>query len=80
LRQPEPRAQTPFAPLHLARIGLMVVAGQVQQAVQNEHLQFACEGVTLLGGLAARRLHADRQIALFLVFLLVLGKIRSGEG
>jgi hypothetical protein len=35
LRQAEPLAQTPLAPLHLAGIGFVIVSGQVQQAVQD---------------------------------------------
>jgi hypothetical protein len=38
LRQAQPCAEQTFPPGHFALIGLMVVAGQVEQSVQDQHL------------------------------------------
>jgi len=63
LRQMQSGAQEPLAARHLPRVGLMVVAGQVQQAVQNENLDFGGERMVLLARLAQGRGHADGQVA-----------------
>jgi hypothetical protein len=80
LRQAEPRAQTAFPPLHLAGIGFVIVSGQVQQAVQDEDFQFGRQGVSLLDGLAKRRLHADGHVAFFLVLDEIRGRERKNVG
>jgi len=41
----------------------VVVAGEVEQAVEDEDLQFAGEGVALIGGLAAGGFNADGEVA-----------------
>ncbi len=62
-RQPQLRAQIPLAPPHLARIGFMVVSGQVQQPVKHQHLATQSPASAPARRLPNRRLHADRHIA-----------------
>ena len=38
LWQPQPRPQQPLPPRHSARVGLVIVTGQVQQPMQHQHL------------------------------------------
>jgi hypothetical protein len=63
LRQFELGSQHAFAASHLAVVDLVVVAGEVQQPVQNEDFDFRRERMTLLGCLAERRGHADGKVA-----------------
>jgi hypothetical protein len=51
---------------HRAIICLVIVAREMQQPMQHEYFQLARQRMPLLPGLLSRRLHADRQIALFL--------------
>jgi hypothetical protein len=59
LRQGKPGAKLAFAAGHLALIGLMIVSGQMEQAVENEHLDLRGERMALLDGLTERGGHAD---------------------
>src|SRR5579863_4375986 len=61
--QTEQRAQPPFPPRHLADVGLVIVSGKVKKAVKEQNLDLKRHGMTMLGSLAARRRHADGQIA-----------------
>ncbi len=63
LRELELGAELALAEGHLARVGLVVVAGKVEKAVQNEHLDFGGKRMALLDGLFERRGNADGQIA-----------------
>jgi hypothetical protein len=77
MRQPELCAQLALAALHLARVGFMVVACEVQESVKNQDSQLNRESVTLLGCLATRRVDADGHIACD--FFPVLDWICGGE-
>lgn len=63
LRKAELCTQLTLAARHPALIGFVVVAGQVQQPVQDEHLDLRRERVALHGGLARCPGHTDGQIA-----------------
>jgi hypothetical protein len=63
LRESEFGAEEALAAGHLAGVGLVVVAGQVQQTVENKHLDFSGERVALFGCVAQRRGDADGEIA-----------------
>jgi hypothetical protein len=61
--QAEAGAKQLLTPSHFAVVDLVVVSGQMKQAVENQHLQFTGERVALLGGLSPGRVHADGQVA-----------------
>ncbi len=56
-------AEKTFAAGHLAGVGFVIVAGEVEQAVQDEDLDFGGERVALFRCLAARGGDADGQVA-----------------
>jgi hypothetical protein len=63
LRQPQLCAQKPLAARHFAVVGLVIVTGQMQQPMQNQHLDLDSQRMLLLLGLAQRGGHAHGQIA-----------------
>jgi hypothetical protein len=63
LRQAELGAQCPLATGHLARVGLVVITGEVEHTVKDEHLDFDGKRMALPGGLAECSGHADSKIA-----------------
>ena len=77
-RKTELSPQTRFFPRHLSRIGLMIVAGQVQQSVKDEDLDFSCQRMPLLRGLATRSWHADGKVAGELSYAPFARHIRIG--
>jgi hypothetical protein len=56
-------AQKAFAARHLAGIGFVIVASQVEQTMENEDLDLDSQGVALAAGLAEGGRHADGEIA-----------------
>jgi hypothetical protein len=48
---------------HLAGVGFVVVAGEMEEAVQDEHLDFDGQGVALASRLAERGGRADGEVA-----------------
>jgi hypothetical protein len=63
LRQSQPGMQRVFTSRHAARVGLMIVTGKVQKAVEDEHLELCSQGVAARSALAEGCLHTDRKIA-----------------
>jgi hypothetical protein len=59
----ESGAEEALAAGHLAGVGLMVVSGEVEQAVEDEDLDFGGEGVPLSCGLLAGGVDGDGQVA-----------------
>ena len=56
-------AEFSFAGGHLALVGLVVFAGEVEQAVEDEDLYFGVEGVVVGGGLAGGGVDGDGEVA-----------------
>jgi hypothetical protein len=79
LRQTELRSQCALATSHAARIGFVIVARQVEQAVEHQYLKLCFEGVAAHRALPPRRLHADSQIARNFLFFLVLELLLGWE-
>ena len=77
LGEAEACAELLFAAGHFAVVGFVVVAGEMEETMEDEDLQFTGEGVALIGGLAAGGFHADGQIAGH--FFLALDEILGGE-
>jgi len=63
LGQPEACSEQALAAAHLSRVGFVVVAGKVEQAVKHEHLDFCRERVALFRGLAQGGGDADSEVA-----------------
>jgi hypothetical protein len=63
LGKTEAGAELTLAAGHFAIVGFVVLSGQMEKSVEDEDLQLAGEGVALVGGLAAGRVHADGQVA-----------------
>jgi hypothetical protein len=63
LGKAEASAEELLAAGHSAAIGFVVVAGQVQEAVQDEDFDFGGKRMALFGSLAERRGYADGHIA-----------------
>jgi hypothetical protein len=61
-RQSQPPAQDPLAPGHLSIVSLVIVAGQVEQPMQNQHLDLCRQGMSLFARLAHRGRHADSKV------------------
>ncbi len=61
--QPQLATQPRFFAMHRALVGLMVVACQVQQAMEKQHLDFHFERMTALLCLPERCFERDHQIA-----------------
>ena len=61
--QPDQRAHFDFQRVHLAFVGLVVVAEGVQDAVKDEIAYLGGEGVFLLRGLALRLVDGDDDVA-----------------
>ncbi len=57
------RAQSLLAAVHLAGIGFVVVAGEVDKGVENEDLQLNRKRMALFDGLAASDGDADGDVA-----------------
>src|SRR5260221_13482601 len=64
-RQLELGAQTSFTGRHAAVVGLMVIAGQVQQTMQNKDLQFLTGAMPVAAGVCERDLGRDGDVATF---------------
>jgi hypothetical protein len=62
-RQFQQMAQSGFSRLHFAAIILVIVAGQVQQSVQNKNSQFGFRGVPELGGVNGGNFPRDGNVA-----------------
>jgi hypothetical protein len=62
-RQFELLPQFDFARLHFTAISLVIVAGQVQQSVQNQDLQLSLGRVPELGGVGGCYLSGNSEIA-----------------
>jgi len=56
-------AEAALAARHLAGVGCVVVAGEVQQAVQDEDFELCAKEVAVLSGLAAGGWNADGEVA-----------------
>jgi hypothetical protein len=63
LGKAETGAEEALAASHFAVVGLVVVTGEVEEAVEDEDLDFSGEGMALLGGLTAGGGNADGKIA-----------------
>ena len=63
LRETETGAEKAFAAGHLACVGFMVIAGEMEEAVEDEDFDFGGERVALLDGLAERGRNGDGQVA-----------------
>lgn len=59
----ERASQARFLACHFSRVGFMIVAGQVQQTVQDEDLQLVVGGVSQAAGIACGDLRRDGKIA-----------------
>ena len=68
LGQTEARAQYAFAASHLAVVDFVVVAGEMQQAVEDQNFDFDGQRVTLFASLAQCSRHADGEIAGYFAF------------
>ncbi len=55
LGKPEAGAKEAFAACHAAVVGLVVIAGQMQKPVQDQHFNFRGDRVALFARLAASR-------------------------
>src|SRR6266853_657531 len=64
-RQLELGAEPSFAGRHAAVVGLMVIAGQVQQTMQNKDLQFLTGAMSVAAGVGERDLGGDGDVATF---------------
>jgi len=62
LRELETGAQQTLAAGHFAVIYLVIIAGEVQETVEDEHLDLSGKRMALLGGLTERRGYADSQV------------------
>jgi NAD-dependent oxidoreductase involved in siderophore biosynthesis len=56
-------SKTLFDPTHLTAVSFMVVAQQVQNAMENQDLQFTRERAVKFFGIAARGSRRDRDVA-----------------
>ena len=63
VRQAETGAQRALAASHPAGIGFVIVTGQVQQAVEDQHFQLGSKGVAACGALPASGFDADGHVA-----------------
>ena len=76
LRQPQAGAEQALATSHLARVGFVVVAGKMEQAVENENFDFSRERVALL---AAWRSAVGTLMARSPAIFSALGSVRCLE-
>jgi len=63
LREAQLCAEESFAAGHLAGVGFVIVTGEVEQAVEDEDLNFCRERMTLVNGLLERSGDGDGQVA-----------------
>jgi len=61
--KPEPSPQARFFPRHLSTVGFVVVAGQVQQPVQNQDLDLVGQAVSQAAGIARADLGRNGDVA-----------------
>jgi hypothetical protein len=80
LNQPQGQSQSCtqglLAPPHLACVGFVIIAGQVEQAMEYQYLELCSNGMAVRG-LAACGFNADSDVACD--FFLVLGQVFGGE-
>src|SRR4029077_12013791 len=62
-RQAQPAPKALFDPAHLTAVSLVVIAQQVQNAVENQDLQFTRERAVKFLGIAARGRRRDRAVS-----------------
>jgi hypothetical protein len=74
------RPQLHLPPRHRAIIPLVIVAREMQQPMQHQNLQLARQRMPMLDGLLPRSIHADRQIAFFLLLDESVGGERQDIG
>jgi hypothetical protein len=61
--QAEASAEEAFAARHLAGVGLVVVASQMEQAMEHEYFDLGGEGMSLFDGLTEGGGNADGEVA-----------------